>query len=77
MRGPVWKAPKGYDAHRNWNRGQKLPHAYRNRAHVVDYRPYHLTQPPRGYQWVRVDNNVYLVKASNGLVSQIVFNLFY
>jgi Ni/Co efflux regulator RcnB len=77
VRGPAWYAPKGYDAHRNWNRGQKLPAAYRNKAYVVDYRAYRLKQPPRGYQWVRNNNNVYLVSMNNGLISQIVFNLFY
>ncbi|HEY4343658.1 MAG TPA: RcnB family protein [Parvibaculum sp.] len=77
VRGPQWNAPKGYDAHRSWNRGQKLPTAYRNKAYVVDYRAYHLKQPPRGYQWVRNDRNVYLVSTQNGLISQIVLNLFY
>jgi Ni/Co efflux regulator RcnB len=77
VRGPQWNAPKGYDAHRNWNRGQKLPSAYRSRSYVVDYRAYHLKQPPRGYQWVRNDRNVYLVSTQNGLISQIVLNLFY
>lgn len=77
VRGPAWHAPKGYEAHRNWNRGQKLPAAYRNKAYVVDYRAYRLKQPPRGYQWVRNNNNVYLVSMNNGLISQIVFNLFY
>ncbi|MCE9648199.1 MAG: RcnB family protein [Parvibaculum sp.] len=77
VRGPAWNAPRGYDAHRNWNRGQKLPAVYRNKSYVVDYRAYHLKKPAYGYQWVRINNNVYLVKANNGLVSQIVFNLFY
>lgn len=77
VRGPAWHAPKGYEAHRNWNRGQKLPAAYRNKAYVVDYRTYHLKQPPRGYQWVRADNNVYLVQQSNGLIAQIVLSMFY
>ena len=77
VRGPAWNAPKGYDAHRNWSRGQKLPSAYRDRAYVVDYRAYHLKKPPHGYVWVRNDRNVYLVSQSNGLILQIVLNLFY
>lgn len=77
FRGPQWVAPRGYDAHRKWNRGQKLPRAYRDRSYVVDYRAYRLSQPPRGYQWVRVNNSVYLVQQSNGLIAQIVLNLFY
>ncbi|MDR3500745.1 MAG: RcnB family protein [Parvibaculum sp.] len=77
VHGPKWNAPKGYDAHRNWKRGQKLPYAYRDRGYVVDYRAYRLSQPPRGYQWIRVNNNVYLVQQSNGLIAQIVLNMFY
>ncbi|HUD53223.1 RcnB family protein [Parvibaculum sp.] len=78
VRGPAWKAPKGYDAHRSWSRGQKMPQSfYRDRAYVIDYRAYHLKQPPRGYVWVRADRNVYLVSQQSGLISQIVLNLFY
>ena len=76
-RGPAWKAPKGYSVHRYWNRGQKLPSAYRARNYVIDYHAYRLKQPPRGYQWVRVNNNAYLVQQSNGLIAQIVLSMFY
>lgn len=76
-RGPAWKAPKGHTANRYWNRGQKLPSAYRNRSYVIDYRAYRLKQPPRGYHWVRVNNNAYLVQQTNGLISQIVLSMFY
>ncbi len=76
-RGPAWKAPKGYSANRYWNRGQKLPSAYRNRNYVIDHHAYRLKQPPRGYQWVRVNNNAYLVQQNNGLITQIVLSMFY
>tara|TARA_R110000868_G_scaffold58047_5_gene179068 strand:- start:1470 stop:1952 length:483 start_codon:yes stop_codon:yes gene_type:complete len=77
VRAPAWQAPRGYDARRVWNRGDRLPEGYRHRAYVVDYRAYHLARPSYGYQWVRVGNSVYLVRASNGLVAQIVWNMFY
>lgn len=77
VRGPAWKAPRGYDARRTWNRGDRLPEGYRHRTYVVDHRAYHLARPSYGYQWVRVGNNVYLVRASNGVVAQIVWNMFY
>lgn len=77
FRGQAWKAPKGYSNHRNFHRGQKLPSAYRNKAYVVDYRAYRLQRPPKGYEWVRVSNSVFLVSQGNGLISQIVLNLFY
>ena len=74
---PAWKAPKGHQAQRNWNRGQQLPAFYRAKAYQVNPHLYHLKPAPRGYQWVRVQNNVYLVQNTNGLISQIVFNMFY
>jgi len=77
VRGPAWQAPRGHDARRVWYRGDRLPASYRGRGYEVDYRAYHLARPSYGYQWVRVGNNVYLVRASNGLVAQIVWNMFY
>ena len=77
VRGPAWHAPRGYDARRAWNRGDRLPYAYRDRAYVIDYRAYGLMRPPYGYQWVRVSNNVFLVNVQNGFISQIVFSMFY
>ncbi|MGV8997538.1 MAG: RcnB family protein [Parvibaculaceae bacterium] len=77
VRGPAWRAPRGYDARRVWSRGDRLPYAYRDRAYVIDYRAYGLMRPSYGYQWVRVSNNVFLVNVSNGFISQIVFSMFY
>lgn len=76
VHGPAWKAPKGYSANRAWNRGQKLPAAYRARAYTLNHSAYHLKPAPRGYQWVRVNNNAYLVQQSNGLIAQIVLSMF-
>lgn len=58
-------------AHR-WTRGQRLPNTYYTRSHYVDYRKHHLRQPPRGYQWVQVDNNYAMVALASGLISQII-----
>ncbi len=77
VRGPAWRAPRGHNAHHVWNRGDRLPYAYRDRAYVIDYRAYGLMRPAYGYQWVRVSNNVFLVNANNGFISQIVFSMFY
>tara|TARA_R110002110_G_scaffold12692_25_gene60332 strand:+ start:3662 stop:4141 length:480 start_codon:yes stop_codon:yes gene_type:complete len=73
----AWKAPRGHDAKRQWRKGDKLPKAYRDRAYVVNYRAYNLGRPPYGYEWVRVSNSAFLVRQSNGLVSDLVSNLFY
>lgn len=59
-------------AHR-WTRGERLPsNYYSSRSHYVDYRRHHLRQPPRGYQWVQVDNNYVMVALASGLISQII-----
>lgn len=76
MQGPSWHAPKGYRASQKWRRGQNLPNAYRNRAYVVDHHRHNLNRPAAGYQWVRVNNNVYLVQARNGMIAQIVWSVF-
>lgn len=62
-----------HDRGHHWARGQRLPSEYRSRNYYVsDYRRYHLRQPPRGYQWVRVDDNYMLVALTTGLISQII-----
>ena len=43
---------------------------------MVDYRHYGLTPPPYGYQYVRVDNDVFLTAVATGLIASIVFGLF-
>ncbi len=57
---------------RRWVRGQRLPASYRTRSHYVDYRRHNLRAPPRGYQWVQVDNNYALIALTTGLISQII-----
>ena len=57
----------------NWARGERLPsYYYSDRGHYVDYRVYHLRQPPRGYRWVRVDNDYMLVALTTGLIASII-----
>lgn len=82
QRGPHgrWKAtayrrPSGYQA-RRWNRGERLPPAYRSSGYYVDYRQYGYRAPPRGYQYVRVDNDVVLVAIATGVISSILLNQF-
>jgi Ni/Co efflux regulator RcnB len=56
----------------HWKHGERLPSNYRTRDHYVDYRAHHLRQPPRGYQWVRADDNYALVALTSGLISEII-----
>jgi Ni/Co efflux regulator RcnB len=58
-------------AHR-WARGQRLPSQYRTRRYYVDYRSHHLRKPPRGYQWVRADNDYALVALTSGLIAELI-----
>lgn len=56
-----------------WNRGQKLTRAERARlAEVRDYKRYRLQAPPRGYQWVRIDNEFLLIGTVSGVISNII-----
>ncbi|MBS7455892.1 RcnB family protein [Coralloluteibacterium stylophorae] len=76
-RAPVrYAAPVGHRVQR-WRSGQYLPAAYYARPYHVDHRRYGLRVPPRGHDWVRVDNDVVLVALATGLVSQVVADLFY
>lgn len=68
--------PRGYRAQR-WSVGGYLPYGYYAPHYYLDYRHYGLTRPPRGYHWVRVDNDVVLVAIASGLVSQVLFDLLY
>jgi Ni/Co efflux regulator RcnB len=57
-------APR-YDRHRHWERG----HRYDGPTYVVhDYGHYRLRPPPRGYHWVRADNDYLLVGIATGII---------
>jgi len=70
-----YQAPRGYQAHQ-WRHGEKLPPAYRGRAYQVDYRAYRLAPPPRGYQYVRVGNDVVLTAIATGVIASVIQQLF-
>ena len=57
-----------------WARGQRMPSTYyHDRGHYVDYRTYRLRAPPRGYQWVRTDdNNFAMVAITTGLIATLI-----
>jgi len=62
----------GQKKHR-WARGERLDRSYySDRSRYVDYRRHHLRAPPRGYQWVQVDNNYALVALTSGLIASII-----
>ena len=55
--------------YQRWRRGYR----YSGPTYVVrDYGHYRLRQPPRGYRWVRADNNDYLLVAlATGIILDI------
>jgi Ni/Co efflux regulator RcnB len=75
--GGSYYRPHGYRAY-SWRYGDRLPIGYYAPRYVIhDYRAYHLGYPPRGYHWVRVDNDVILAAITTGIVVQVVNDLFY
>ncbi|WP_107311398.1 RcnB family protein [Burkholderia metallica] len=57
---------------REWHRGDRLPPEFRDRQYVIDdWRGYHLSPPPRGYQWVGVGGDHLLVQIGSGIVLRI------
>jgi Ni/Co efflux regulator RcnB len=69
--------PHGWYSHR-WVHGERLPPAWRtDRYYVTDYGRYNLRPPPRGYRWVRVDNDIVLVALTTGLITEALQDFFY
>ncbi|MGH6861872.1 MAG: RcnB family protein [Phyllobacterium sp.] len=54
-----------------WSRGHALPSSYRRNV-VRDYHRYHLKTPPRGYHWVKADNDYVLIGITSGIISALV-----
>lgn len=74
--GPRYDGPR-YDRGYNprWSRGDRLPEQYRQPQYYVgDWRQRGLRQPPRGYRWVRYnDNNYFLVAVVSGLIAETIY----
>jgi len=57
----------------HWSKGYRMSAAERGRyGEVRDYRRYRLAPPPRGYHWVKADNDYLLVGVATGLISSII-----
>jgi Ni/Co efflux regulator RcnB len=67
--------PRNY-RYTRYNIGSQLPRGYYGNNYYVDYRPYGLAPPPRGYRWNRVGNDAYLVSVTNGIIWGMSLNLF-
>jgi Ni/Co efflux regulator RcnB len=71
----AYRGPKGYHGQR-FHRGERLSPAYRGAAYRVDYRRYNLAPPPRGYEYVRVNNDVVLTAVATGVITAVLMDLF-
>jgi Ni/Co efflux regulator RcnB len=59
--------------HNGWRRGGHIDRRDWDRGvRVNDYNRYHLSRPPRGYEWRRVDNNYVLAAAATGLIAGLL-----
>jgi Ni/Co efflux regulator RcnB len=58
---------------RRWGRGDVVPWPYRGQQYIVtDWRMHRLSPPPRGYQWVSVGPDYFLINIVTGMVLQSI-----
>jgi len=63
--------PQNEHRHRHWQRGQYMSPYVRTYV-VYDYGRYRLRPPPRGFVWVRADNDYLLVASATGVVFDVI-----
>lgn len=65
--------PRAHAGRPHWSRGDRLYRDYRGpRYYVNDYHRYNLRRPPRGYRWVRVNNDFMLVAITTGIIMDVI-----
>ena len=59
--------------HHDWRKGGRIDrHDWDRGVRIRDYRHYHLSRPPRGYEWRRVDDNYVLAAVAGGLIASVI-----
>ncbi len=61
-----------YVRHEEWKKGVHMRHEDWDRGDKIDYRHYHLSAPPRGYEWREVDGNFILAAAATGVIATVI-----
>jgi Ni/Co efflux regulator RcnB len=61
-----------YVRHDEWKKGYKMKHEDWERGQRIDYHAYHLSAPPRGYEWRSVDGNYVLAAVATGVVASAI-----
>ena len=64
-----WDKRQQFKRH-HWKRGERMQNWRQYQR--VDYRRHKLRTPPRGYQWVRADNDFLLIAIGSGLIASII-----
>lgn len=74
---PGGMPPGQYKKTWDYDVGARLPRDYYvNRNYYLnDYGRYDLRQPPPGYRWVRVGNDVYLAQTRTGLIAEVIADI--
>jgi Ni/Co efflux regulator RcnB len=75
LAGPLALAQDHHDEyvrHDEWKKGYHMKSEDWHRARPVDYRHYHLSEPPRGYEWREVDGNYVLAAVATGVIASAV-----
>ena len=58
---------------KHWVKGHRMTRAERRHiAQVRDYRRYRLSAPPRGYHWVRANNDFLLIGITSGVITRVI-----
>jgi Ni/Co efflux regulator RcnB len=61
-----------YVRHDEWKKGYHMKSEDWNRARPIDYRQYHLSPPPHGYEWRSVDGNYVLAAVATGVIASAI-----
>ncbi|HVN94733.1 MAG TPA: RcnB family protein [Terracidiphilus sp.] len=61
-----------YVEHKEWRRGERLNRDDWDRGERISYRDYHLSAPPRGYEWRIIDGYYVLANIGNFQIRTVV-----
>jgi Ni/Co efflux regulator RcnB len=61
-----------YVEHKEWKKGAAIRHEDWDRGDKIDYRQYHLSAPPEGYEWRMIDGNYVLVNTSSFAIRTVI-----
>lgn len=68
------RAARHSNGPRNWKRGDHVSRAYYNdkRYWVSDWKAHHLSRPPEGHRWLKVDGRYVLTAVATGVITSII-----